>query len=66
MGSKQAHALLDHAHNVLAFKQLDGAGGALSRNADGYGSMPTGGIVTGGGFTETRPSNAAYPPRVHA
>ncbi|MNQ99231.1 hypothetical protein D3C85_1149560 [compost metagenome] len=55
LGSRQAHALWDHAHNVLAYPQLDVAGGALSRKADGFGTMPTGGFAPAVGLPKLAP-----------
>jgi len=66
LGSRQVGATQDHSHLLPAERNIQGAGGAVSRNADNYGAISTGGMSTGGGFTETRPVNAAYHPRIHA
>lgn len=66
LGSRQVGATQDHSHLLPAERNIQGAGGAVSRNADNYGAISTGGMSTGGGFTETRPVNTAYHPRIHA
>jgi hypothetical protein len=64
LGSRQAHQFQAHSHGLLLRDFNSGFGTVPFGTAGGGGSG--GGVTSNSGGTETRPTNTAYHPRIHA
>lgn len=65
LGSRQADQLRSHAHGLPNLPSLNGSGSSWKSADVPYNGTATQATASAGG-TETRPTNTAYHPRIHA